>query len=74
MTAPALDHLILFLPASPSTNLPEIPDFVSEIFTLTPGGTHADGLTSSTLPPSLHLPSSRAAPCLQLPSNTPQTH
>ncbi|KAK3210268.1 hypothetical protein GRF29_44g2114707 [Pseudopithomyces chartarum] len=45
----ALDHLILFLPADPSTNLPKIPDFISNNFTLTPGGTHADGLTSNTL-------------------------
>jgi hypothetical protein len=43
----ALDHLILFLPADPETHLPKIPSFISENFTLTPGGTHADGLTSS---------------------------
>ncbi|KAJ4359483.1 uncharacterized protein N0V89_000037 [Didymosphaeria variabile] len=45
----ALDHLILFLPADPETNLPKIPSFISDNFTLTPGGTHADGLTSNTL-------------------------
>ncbi|KAJ4295509.1 hypothetical protein N0V90_007522 [Kalmusia sp. IMI 367209] len=45
----ALDHLILFLPVDPDTNLPKIPDFITQNFTLTPGGTHADGLTSNTL-------------------------
>ncbi|KAF2449158.1 hypothetical protein P171DRAFT_351628 [Karstenula rhodostoma CBS 690.94] len=45
----ALDHLILFLPADPATNLPKVPSFISDNFTLTPGGTHADGLTSNTL-------------------------
>ncbi|KAF2243926.1 hypothetical protein BU26DRAFT_523474 [Trematosphaeria pertusa] len=45
---PSLDHLILFLPAGPN-NLPLIPPFLSSNFTLTPGGTHADGLTSNTL-------------------------
>ncbi|KAF1965705.1 hypothetical protein BU23DRAFT_545575 [Bimuria novae-zelandiae CBS 107.79] len=48
-TQNALDHLILFLPADPATNLPKIPDFITKNFTLTPGGTHADGLTSNTL-------------------------
>ncbi|KAG9187291.1 hypothetical protein G6011_05162 [Alternaria panax] len=44
-----LDHLILFVPANPSTKLPEVPPFFSENFTLTPGGFHADGATSNTL-------------------------
>lgn len=47
-TLPSLDHLILFLPASP-TKSPSIPSFFSSAFTLTPGGAHADGLTSNTL-------------------------
>lgn len=45
----SLDHLILFLPVDPSTNLPQLPSFFSENFTLTPGGFHADGATSNTL-------------------------
>ncbi|KAF9741129.1 hypothetical protein PMIN06_011296 [Paraphaeosphaeria minitans] len=45
----SLDHLILFLPADPETNLPKVPSFFSDNFTLTPGGVHADGLTSNTL-------------------------
>jgi hypothetical protein len=48
MTTPALDHLILFLPASPDKT-PIIPSSFSKNFTLTPGGTHADGLTANTL-------------------------
>lgn len=44
-----LDHLILFLPIDPSTSLPKLPSFFEKNFTLTPGGTHADGLTSNTL-------------------------
>jgi hypothetical protein len=44
-----LDHLILFVPANPSTKLPEVPPFFSNNFTLTPGGFHADGATSNTL-------------------------
>lgn len=47
----SLDHLILFLPADPTTNLPAIPPLFTQNFTLTPGGTHADGLTSNTLIP-----------------------
>jgi hypothetical protein len=46
---PALDHLILFLPVNPETNLPKVPSFIEENFTLTPGGVHADGITSNTL-------------------------
>jgi hypothetical protein len=46
---PNLDHLILFLPLSPSTTQPLIPSFLTENFTLTPGGTHADNLTTNTL-------------------------
>ncbi|KAF2110713.1 glyoxalase-like domain-containing protein [Lophiotrema nucula] len=45
---PSLDHLILFLPAAPN-NFPTIPSSITKSFTLTPGGTHADGLTSNTL-------------------------
>lgn len=45
----SLDHLILFLPVDAETNLPKIPSFISDNFTLTPGGIHADGLTSSML-------------------------
>jgi len=49
MTTQNLDHLILFLPIDPATNLPEVPSLFSNNFTLTPGGTHADGLTSNVL-------------------------
>ncbi|PSN73422.1 hypothetical protein BS50DRAFT_568964 [Corynespora cassiicola Philippines] len=49
MAHPQLDHLILFLPSDPATGLPAIPSFFQSNFTLTPGGTHADGLTSNTL-------------------------
>lgn len=45
----ALDHLILFLPVDPSTSFPKSPSFFEKNFTLTPGGTHADGLTSNIL-------------------------
>ncbi|KAF1957170.1 hypothetical protein CC80DRAFT_55695 [Byssothecium circinans] len=45
----ALDHLILFLPVSPSTSLPHLPPFIPHHFTPTPGGTHADNQTSNTL-------------------------
>jgi hypothetical protein len=45
----ALDHLILFVPADPKTNLPRVPSYLSENFTLTPGGFHADGATSNVL-------------------------
>jgi hypothetical protein len=48
-TSQSLDHLILFLPVNPSTSLPKVPPFFEKNFTLTPGGTHADGLTSNTL-------------------------
>ena len=48
MAVPALDHLILFLPAG-SDNKPIIPSSLTKNFTLTPGGTHADGLTANTL-------------------------
>ena len=44
-----LDHLILFVPANPTTQLPEVPPFFSNNFTLTPGGFHADGATSNVL-------------------------
>ncbi|KAF2020983.1 hypothetical protein BU24DRAFT_469740 [Aaosphaeria arxii CBS 175.79] len=49
MASPSLDHLVLFLPHSPSTDFPVIPSSLSNAFTLTPGGHHADGLTSNTL-------------------------
>lgn len=45
----ALDHLVLYLPLDPSTNLPSCPDYLEENFTLSPGGFHADGTTSNTL-------------------------
>lgn len=45
----ALDHLILFLPVDPATSFPKLPSFFEKNFTLTPGGTHADGLTSNIL-------------------------
>ncbi|KAF2130664.1 hypothetical protein P153DRAFT_338703 [Dothidotthia symphoricarpi CBS 119687] len=45
----SLDHLILFVPADPTTNLPRIPPVFAQNFTLTPGGFHADGLTSNVL-------------------------
>jgi len=45
----SLDHLILFLPANPDNQLPQLPAFFEENFTLTPGGFHADGATSNTL-------------------------
>ena len=48
-TTQNLDHLILFLPVDPETKLPKVPSFISDNFTLTPGGVHADGLTSNTL-------------------------
>lgn len=48
-SAQSLDHLILFLPVDPATNLPKVPDFFSKNFTLTPGGVHADGITSNIL-------------------------
>ncbi|KAF1832235.1 hypothetical protein BDW02DRAFT_571227 [Decorospora gaudefroyi] len=48
-TQQALDHLILFVPQDPHTNLPKIPSFITNPFTLTPGGFHADGATSNTL-------------------------
>ncbi|PVH99530.1 hypothetical protein DM02DRAFT_729113 [Periconia macrospinosa] len=47
---PQLDHLILFVPPSPSNpSTPHIPPSLSKNFTLTPGGVHADGLTANTL-------------------------
>lgn len=45
----SLDHLILFVPVDPSTKLPQVPQFFQDNFTLTPGGFHADGITSNTL-------------------------
>jgi hypothetical protein len=45
----SLDHLILFVPVNPETNLPKLPPFFERNFTLTPGGFHADGATSNTL-------------------------
>ncbi|ORY12873.1 glyoxalase-like domain-domain-containing protein [Clohesyomyces aquaticus] len=45
---PSLDHLILFLPCSLDLT-PAIPSSLSKAFTLTPGGRHADNLTSNTL-------------------------
>lgn len=49
MALPALDHLILFVPVDPETKLPKVPRFFKKNFTLTPGGVHADGITSNTL-------------------------
>lgn len=48
-TTQALDHLILFLPVDPNTNFPKVPSFFEKNFTLTPGGVHADNLTSNIL-------------------------
>lgn len=48
-TTQALDHLILFLPVESSSSFPKLPSFFGKNFTLTPGGTHADGLTSNIL-------------------------
>ena len=48
-TTQDLDHLILFLPVDPSTKFPKLPSFFEKNFTLTPGGVHADGLTSNIL-------------------------
>jgi hypothetical protein len=45
----SLDHLILFVPLDPATKLPKLPAFFEKNFTLTPGGIHADGITSNTL-------------------------
>ncbi|USP81639.1 uncharacterized protein yc1106_08913 [Curvularia clavata] len=45
----SLDHLILFVPADPTTRLPRVPSYFSKNFTLTPGGFHADGATSNVL-------------------------
>lgn len=44
-----LDHLILFVPCDPESRTPIIPSCFKDNFTLTPGGTHADGLTANTL-------------------------
>ncbi|KAF2626170.1 hypothetical protein BU25DRAFT_412003 [Macroventuria anomochaeta] len=44
----ALDHLILFLPVDPNTKFPKLPSFEKN-FALTPGGVHADNLTSNIL-------------------------
>ncbi|KAH7384604.1 glyoxalase-like domain-containing protein [Pyrenochaeta sp. MPI-SDFR-AT-0127] len=44
-----LDHLVLFVPVDPTTNLPLVPTFFTDNFTLSPGGFHADGATSNTL-------------------------
>ncbi|KAF2468476.1 uncharacterized protein BDR25DRAFT_304915 [Lindgomyces ingoldianus] len=46
---PLLDHLILFLPPSPTTSFPLIPPSLTTAFTLTPGGRHADNFSSNTL-------------------------
>lgn len=48
-TTQKLDHLILFLPVDPKTELPDCPEFFQDNFTCTPGGFHADGATSNTL-------------------------
>ncbi|KAF2676062.1 hypothetical protein K458DRAFT_380490 [Lentithecium fluviatile CBS 122367] len=49
-TTPSLDHLILFLPPSPTNpQTPLLPSFFPQNFTITPGGTHADNLTSNVL-------------------------
>ncbi|KAF2036452.1 hypothetical protein EK21DRAFT_83422 [Setomelanomma holmii] len=48
-TTQCLDHLILFVPADPDTRLPKLPPLFKDNFTLTPGGVHADGVTSNTL-------------------------
>jgi hypothetical protein len=45
----SLDHLILFVPVNPDTKLPHLPSFFEKNFVLTPGGVHADGITSNTL-------------------------
>lgn len=45
----ALDHLVLFLPVDPATNLPLVPAFFTDNFTISPGGFHADGATSNSL-------------------------
>jgi hypothetical protein len=47
--AQCLDHLILFVPCDPESRTPIIPSYFKDNFTLTPGGTHADGLTANTL-------------------------
>ncbi|OAL53760.1 hypothetical protein IQ07DRAFT_318219 [Pyrenochaeta sp. DS3sAY3a] len=49
MPTQSLDHLILFVPADPTTNLPLVPPIFTQNFTLTPGGFHADGATSNVL-------------------------
>lgn len=48
-TTQNLDHLILFLPVDPDTKFPKLTSFFEKNFTLAPGGTHADGLTSNIL-------------------------
>jgi hypothetical protein len=45
----SLDHLILFVPVDPNTQLPQLPPFFTKSFTLTSGGAHADGITSNIL-------------------------
>lgn len=47
--AQVLDHLIIFVPCDPNSRTPIIPSFFKDNFTLTPGGTHADGLSANTL-------------------------
>lgn len=49
MTKPALDHLILFLPYNSSTKSPVTPPSFSKYFTISPGGTHAGGLSANNL-------------------------
>ena len=42
----ALDHIIILLPAKAVDNLPKA---LTDAFTITPGGTHADGKTYNQL-------------------------
>lgn len=44
-SAPLLDHLVFFVESLSSSTL----EFLSKGFTITPGGTHGDGLTANVL-------------------------
>ncbi|KAF2664391.1 hypothetical protein BT63DRAFT_444115 [Microthyrium microscopicum] len=46
MAPSTLDHIIILLPS-----LENIPPILNELFTITPGGTHGDGLTANALIP-----------------------
>lgn len=50
MSWPTIDHIILLLPSKSSANFtPTIPSSIAAHFVVTPGGLHADNLTSNAL-------------------------